>query len=126
MVREMNQSTAGRISFPHRVFIFMTSMPGGIFLLLFLSLLSVYGSLFPHPDALELVYRSWWYRLVFILTAFNLLVCTLRRLNRLVRGFRPTPPVLSAYSYRVDIKVPGEGKIPPKRAPRPLCLFLSG
>ena len=90
-------------------------MPGGIFLLLFLSLLSVYGSLFPHPDALELVYRSWWYRLVFILTAFNLLVCTLRRLNRLVRGFRPTFPVLSAYSYRFDIKVPGEGKIPPKR-----------
>ncbi len=116
MVKEMNQRAAGRLSLPHRLFKFMTSMPGGILLLLLLSLLSVYGSLFPHPDALELVYRSWWYRLVFILTAFNLLACTLRRLNRLVRGFRSTSPVLSAYSYRIAVKVPGEGKVPPKRA----------
>lgn len=116
MIKEANQGPAGRLSFPHRLFILMTSMPGGIFLLLLLSLLSVYGSLLPHPDALELVFRSWWYRLVFTLTAFNLLACTLRRLSRLVRGFRFTSPVLSTYSHRFEIQMPGEGKISPKLA----------
>ena len=88
-----------------------TSMQCGIFLILLLSVLSVSGSFLPHAEAMEAVYRSWWYVSLFILVALNLLACTLRRLQQLRKGYSisgtgknsSAAGELSAYPYRFEI-----------------------
>ncbi len=120
----MIKRKAGQLSSPRHLLQHFYSIQAGIFLLLLLSALSVYGSLLPHAEALEVVFRSWWYGFIFVLTALNLLACTLRRLQQLTRCFgrlggeqnRATPVALSTYSHRVAIKMPGARQAAQKRA----------
>ncbi len=104
------------------------SMQAGLTLLLLLAILSGYGSLMPHAEALEKVYRSWWFGFVFFLTALNLLFCSLRRIHVLLKMSRAhkewEKSMFSANAANAQAEGPG-GSEPPQPDYHPYQ-FLAG
>lgn len=91
---------------------FLSSMRVGIFLLLILAIMAVYGSLLPHDVAIDEVYGSWWFVTTLVALSVNLSFCSLRRLKRIwQRATRPPQEIsgdrLKSCENRVTLSVSG-------------------
>ena len=71
----------------------LASLQTGVLLMVALALASIFGTLFKYETSLKIVFYAWWFRLLLLFLAANLVLCTYQTLaKRVLPSFRPPFP----------------------------------
>jgi cytochrome c biogenesis protein len=108
------------------VWAFLSSMRVGIFLLLLLTGMSIYGATFlTHQEALQRVYSSWWFIGTLVVAGLNLIVCSINRWETLWKRATFLNTAVSYESldrYREKASFPVQG--PGEKAAQSILEFM--
>ncbi len=82
----MTEANSNKNNISQRIWKLLCSMRFGIILLIILTAISIYGATFlEHQEAMEKVYRSWWFIGTLFVAAINLLACSINRFPKILK-----------------------------------------